>query len=235
VTFPYCDVKILKDTPDGPLECAADEVGEICISNPGVSVGATYTEEGKNRDLFHGEYLRTGDLGRFDSDNYLWITGRAKDLIIRGGHNIDPAEIEEALLGHKAVAFAGAIGQPDAHAGEVPCAFVELVAGASVTEAELMEFCKTNVHERAAQPKHMTILEELPKTAVGKVFKPDLRKSAITRVYNGALETAGVEARVVSVVDDKKRGLVAQLSASSDEDSVITDVLGSFIRPWERV
>ena len=98
-----------------------------------------------------------------------------------------------------------------------------------------MEFCKTNVHERAAQPKHMTILEELPKTAVGKVFKPDLRKSAITRVYNGALETAGVEARVVSVVDDKKRGLVAQLSASSDEDSVITDVLGSFIRPWERV
>jgi len=235
MTFPYCDVKILKDTPDGPLECAADELGEICISNPGVSVGATYTEEDKNRDLFHGEYLRTGDLGRFDSDNYLWITGRAKDLIIRGGHNIDPAEIEEALLGHKAVAFAGAIGQPDAHAGEVPCAFVELVAGASVTEAELMEFCETNVHERAAQPKHMTILEELPKTAVGKVFKPDLRKSAITRVYNGALEKAGVEARVVSVVDDKKRGLVAKLSASSDEDSVITDVLGSFIRPWERV
>ena len=98
-----------------------------------------------------------------------------------------------------------------------------------------MEFCKTNVHERAAQPKHMTILEELPKTAVGKVFKPDLRKSAITRVYNGALEKAGVEARVVSVVDDKNRGLVAQLSGSSDEDSAITDVLGSFIRPWERV
>ncbi|MDB9708205.1 acyl-CoA synthetase, partial [Planktotalea frisia] len=94
---------------------------------------------------------------------------------------------------------------------------------------------KEQVHERAAQPKHMTILDELPKTAVGKVFKPDLRKSAITRVYNGALEKAGLETRVVSVVDDKKRGLVAQLSASSEDDSVVTEVLGSFIRPWERV
>lgn len=235
ITFPYTDVKILKDTPDGPLECAPDEVGEICISNPGVMVGATYTEEDKNVNLYHGDYLRTGDLGRFDEDEYLWITGRAKDLIIRGGHNIDPAEIEEALLGHEAVAFAGAIGQPDAHAGEVPCAFVELVAGAKVTEKELMAFCKEQVHERAAQPKHMTILDELPKTAVGKVFKPDLRKSAITRVYNGALEKAGLETRVVSVVDDKKRGLVAQLSASSEDDSAVTEVLGSFIRPWERV
>jgi acyl-CoA synthetase (AMP-forming)/AMP-acid ligase II len=235
ITFPYTDVKILKDTPDGPLECAPDEVGEICISNPGVMVGATYTEEDKNVNLYHGDYLRTGDLGRFDEDEYLWITGRAKDLIIRGGHNIDPAEIEEALLGHEAVAFAGAIGQPDAHAGEVPCAFVELVAGAKVTEKELMAFCKEQVHERAAQPKHMTILDELPKTAVGKVFKPDLRKSAITRVYNGALEKAGLETRVVSVVDDKKRGLVAQLSASSEDDSGVTEVLGSFIRPWERV
>ncbi len=234
ITFPYTDVKILKDTPDGPIECAPEEVGEICISSPGVMVGATYTEEDKNRNLYHGEYLRTGDLGRFDGDEYLWITGRAKDLIIRGGHNIDPAEIEEALLGHEAVAFAGAIGQPDAHAGEVPCAFVELVAGAKVTEKELLEFCKSQVHERAAQPKHMTILEELPKTAVGKVFKPDLRKDAITRVYNEALETAGLEARVASVVDDKKRGLVAQLSASSEDDSAITDVLGSFVRPWER-
>ncbi len=122
-TFPYTDVKILKS--DG-TETATDEVGEICISNPGVYVGNTYTESEKNADLFHGEYLRTGDLGRFDTDHYLWITGRAKDLIIRGGHNIDPAEIEEALLGHEAVAFAGAIGQPDAHAGEVPCVFVHL-------------------------------------------------------------------------------------------------------------
>ena len=233
IMLPYTDVKILKGSPEGPVACGVDEVGEICISSPGVMVGATYTEAEKNRDLFHGKYLRTGDLGRVDEDEYLWITGRAKDLIIRGGHNIDPAEIEEALLGHEAVAFSGAIGQPDAHAGEVPCAFVELVEGASVTEAELLEYCKVHVHERAAQPKHMTILDELPKTAVGKVFKPDLRKLAITRVYNAALEEAGVEARVVSVVDDKKRGLVAQLSAGTKDDGAVNGVLGDFIRPWE--
>ncbi len=234
IPLPYTDVKILRDGPDGPIECAVDEIGEICVANPGVHTGATYTEVEKNKDLYHFEkYLRTGDLGRFDEDGFMWITGRAKDLIIRGGNNIDPAEIEEALLGHEAVAFAGAIGQPDAHAGEVPCAFVELVDGATVTEQELIEHCGIHVHERAAQPKHMTILTELPKTAVGKVFKPELRKQAITRVYNDALETAGVSARVVSVTDDKKRGLVAQLDANGSSDDDVSKVLGSFTRPWE--
>ncbi|UAB87708.1 acyl-CoA synthetase [Ruegeria sp. SCSIO 43209] len=234
IPFPYTDVKILQDGPDGPTECGVDQIGEICISNPGVYAGNTYTEADKNTDLYHfDKYLRTGDLGRFDEDGYLWITGRAKDLIIRGGHNIDPAEIEEALLGHDAVAFAGAIGQPDAHSGEVPCAFVELVEGASVTEQELMDYCKVHVHERAAQPKHMTILDELPKTAVGKVFKPELRKQAITRIYNGALDAAGIEARVVSVIDDKKRGLIAQLDANGSSEDDVSKVLGSFTRPWE--
>ena len=234
IPFPYTDVKIYKGTPDGPVEAAVDEIGEICVSNPGVFAGNTYTEAEKNKDLYYNEkYLRTGDLGRFDSDGYLWITGRAKDLIIRGGHNIDPAEIEEALMAHEAVAFAGAIGQPDAHAGELPCAYVELVEGASVTPDELMSFCMQNVHERAAQPKHMTILNELPKTAVGKVFKPDLRKDAITRVYNAALEAAGVSARVVSVIDDKKRGLVAQVAMTESEQQAIQTVLGDFINQWE--
>lgn len=234
IPFPYTDVKILKGTPEGPQECAVDEIGEICISNPGIYAGNTYTEADKNKDLYHfDKYLRTGDLGRVDADGYLWITGRAKDLIIRGGHNIDPAEIEEALLGHNAVAFAGAIGQPDAHAGEVPCAFVELVDGASVTEEELMEHCRVHVHERAAQPKHMKVLPELPKTAVGKVFKPELRKQAITRVYNDALTEAGVSARVVSVLDDKKRGLVAQLDARGASEDDVNKVLGAFTRPWE--
>jgi len=234
IPFPYTDVKIYTASPDGPVEAAVDEVGEICISNPGIYDGHTYTEAAKNKDLFyHDKYLRTGDLGRIDADNYIWITGRAKDLIIRGGHNIDPADIEEALLGHMAVAFAGAIGQPDAHSGELPCGFVELVAGASVTPEELIDHCNIHVHERAARPKHMTILDELPKTAVGKVFKPDLRRMAITRVFNAALEEAGVAARVVSVVDDKKRGLVAQLDQNGAENAAVDQVLGSFTRPWE--
>ena len=235
--FPHTDLKILRNTAEGPVECEIDEVGEICVSNPGVFAGFTYTESEKNHDLFHdGKYLRTGDLGRLDGDGYLWITGRAKDLIIRGGHNIDPAEIEEALAGHPAVGFVGAIGQPDAHAGELPCAYVELVAGASVTVEELRAFAKDNIHERAAHPKHVEILAELPKTAVGKVFKPDLRKRAIARVYDDALEKLDLAASISEVVEDKKRGLVARVRRMDhvDEEAVL-HCLGNFTRPWEWV
>jgi fatty-acyl-CoA synthase len=235
IPLPYTDVKILTQTPDGPVECAEDEVGEICIANPGVFAGSTYTEADKNHDLFHYDvYLRTGDLGRIDPDGYVWITGRAKDLIIRGGHNIDPAEIEEALAGHEAVAFAGAIGQPDAHSGELPCAYVELVAGADVTTKELMEYACENIHERAAFPKHLEVMDELPKTAVGKVFKPALRKMAITRIYNDALSQAGIAAEVVDVTEDKKRGLVAKVRKTGEvDDAALGHLLGNFTRPWD--
>lgn len=235
VPLPYTDVRIFADGPDAPRECATDEVGEICISNPGVYPGNTYTEAAKNTDLYHHEkYLRTGDLGRIDPDGYLWITGRAKDLIIRGGHNIDPAEIEEALMAHTDVAMAGAIGQPDAHSGEIPCVYVELVEGGTATGEELREHCKVHVHERAAIPKYVEVLPELPKTAVGKVFKPDLRKHAITRIYNAELEKAELPARVAEVIDSKKRGLVARLEKTGDvDDATVGEVLGRFVRPWE--
>ncbi|MEO1704313.1 MAG: acyl-CoA synthetase [Pseudomonadota bacterium] len=235
IPLPYTDLKIVMDTPEGPRVCDTDEVGEICISNPGVIEGGTYTEADKNKDLFHwGTHLRTGDLGRIDADGYVWITGRAKDLIIRGGHNIDPAEIEEALSGHEAIAFAGAIGQPDAHAGEIPCVYVELVEGAEISPGDLKAFCEANIHERAAHPKYVEILDELPKTAVGKVFKPDLRRKAITRIYDKALADAGVPARVGAVVEDKKRGLVAQIERTGEaDDATVNGALGSFTRPWE--
>ena len=236
IRFPYTDIKILLAGEGGALaECKPGEVGEICVANPGVYAGSTYTEEAKNVDLFHYDrYLRTGDLGRIDEDGYMFITGRAKDLIIRGGHNIDPAEIEEALAGHPAVGFVGAIGQPDQHAGEIPCAYVELVAGSDVSTEDLMTYAQEKIHERAAVPKYIEVMPELPKTAVGKVFKPDLRKSAITRIYNAALADAGVAATVTSVVEDKQRGLVARVTkeAATDEAKV-ADVLGGFIRPWE--
>ncbi|MEM7711009.1 MAG: acyl-CoA synthetase, partial [Pseudomonadota bacterium] len=237
IPFMHTEVKILMDKGDGPVECATDEVGEICLSSPGVLAGSTYTEADKNHRLFHYDrYLRTGDLGRLDEDGYLWITGRAKDLIIRGGHNIDPAEIEEALAGHEAVAMAGAIGQPDAFAGELPCAYVELVAGAQVTPDDLRKHCETHVHERAARPKYIEILPELPKTAVGKVFKPDLRRRAITRIYDEALSSADVKARVSEVVEDKKRGLVARLEKTGEvEDRDVVAVMGNYTRPWEWV
>ncbi|WBU63715.1 acyl-CoA synthetase [Paracoccus aerodenitrificans] len=235
IPLPYSHVRILNRRDDAFVECATDEVGEICVASPGVFEGSTYTESDKNRDLFaEGRFLRTGDLGRIDPDGYLWITGRAKDLIIRGGHNLDPAEIEDALLSHPDVAFAGAIGQPDARAGELPCAYVELVEGGKVTDAELLEHARSRIHERAAVPKHLEILPELPKTAVGKIFKPDLRKLAIKRVYDAALEGTG--ASVAEVFEDKKRGLVVKITRDGTVDEeAVSHILGAFTRPWEWV
>ncbi len=237
VPMPYTDVRILLIDGSGKItkQCGADEIGEICVSSPGVNSGATYHDADKNKDLYADvSYLRTGDLGRIDADGYLWITGRAKDLIIRSGHNIDPAEIEDALSSHPAVALVGAIGQPDAYAGELPCAYVELVKGAVVTDAELLEHAKSHIHERAAVPKHVEVVPELPKTAVGKILKNDLRKLAIARVYGETLTAAGIAAAVDNVYEDKKRGLVAQLVKSGPvDDAAIKKLLGEFTRPWE--
>ena len=236
IPFPHTKVRILaSDGAGGWRDCEVDEVGEICVNNPGVYVGHTYTEVEKNRALFADDiYLRTGDLGRLDSDGYLYITGRAKDLIIRGGHNIDPAIIEEAMMGHASVAFVGAIGQPDAHAGELPCAYVELVSGAQVDIEHLYAFAREKIVERAAVPKHIEILPELPKTAVGKVLKPDLRRLAIKRVLDASLAEAGQDATVRDVIEDKKRGLVARIDAKTGVDkAAVAAVLGQFATAWD--
>ena len=236
IPFPHTGVRILQFDEEGRVthECATDEVGEICVANPGVWVGHTYTDAAKNARLYAGQHLRTGDLGRLDADGYLWITGRAKDIIVRGGHNIDPAIIEEALLSHEAVAFAGAIGQPDARAGELPCAYVELTTGAKVTPKALMAHASARIGERAAIPKHIEVLDELPKTAVGKIFKPDLRRRAITRVFDAAFAEAKLAVKVEAVVEDRKRGLVAKLARTGEvEDDKVTALMGSFTTQWD--
>ena len=139
-------------------------------------------------------------------------------------------------MGHPAVAFVGAIGQPDAFAGELPCAYVELVDGGEVTPEELLEFAKSHIHERAAIPKHIEVMGELPKTAVGKIFKPDLRKRAIQRVYDAALTEAGFAVRVKEVKEDKKRGLVARLERTGEVDEeALKHKLGEYTRPWDCV
>ncbi|TVP70046.1 MAG: acyl-CoA synthetase [Rhodobacteraceae bacterium] len=234
--LPYTQVSILREDTGRFTPCAIDEVGEICIRNPGVTP-PTYTDDAKNAELYTPDgFLRTGDLGKLDADGYLWITGRQKDLIIRGGHNIDPAEIEDALLSHPAVSFVGAIGQPDPVAGEMPCAYVELVAGMQTTPAELTEHAKAHISERAALPKHIEILPELPKTAIGKVFKPDLRRMAIARVLDAAFASAGIAAQVTEVIEDRKRGLVARISLEDDGQApALQALMDSYTLPWDQV
>jgi fatty-acyl-CoA synthase len=123
-----------------------------------------------------------------DKDGYFWLIGRKKDLIIRGGHNIDPAVIEEPLHRHPAVQLAAAIGRPDAHSGELPAAYVQLKIGSKTTEAELIEYLWHEIDEKLALPKHLHIMNELPLTAVGKVYKPALKRLAVKEAIEEAFE-----------------------------------------------
>lgn len=129
-------------------------------------------------------WLVTGDLGWIDDAGRLNLSGRAKDLIIRSGHNIDPKVIEDALDAHPAVQLAAAVGAPDAYAGEVPVAFATLRPGRQVSETELLAFVGARVDEPPARPKRVTVLEQMPVTNVGKVFKPELRRLAAMAVLS---------------------------------------------------
>src|SRR3989304_1363548 len=109
--------------------------------------------------------------------------GRAKDLIIRSGHNIDPRVIEDTLMAREPVALAAAVGKPDAYAGELPIAFVQLKPGMASTPEELQGFVRDRIPERAAAPSQIFIVPAMPLTAVGKIFKPELRNRAARDVY----------------------------------------------------
>jgi len=138
-------------------------------------------------------WLDTGDLGAVGEDGWLRLVGRAKDVIIRGGHNIDPAPVEQVLLGHPEVADAGVVGRPDPRSGEVPMAFVVL-RGADVDLDSVRAWAADRVPEPAAAPVHVVALPALPVTAVGKPDKVALRVLATRLRVGRALDEAGVEA-----------------------------------------
>ena len=215
--MPYCEVsiKVLDELGNYLREANRNEIGNLCIR--GATVFKGYLQSSKNTGIWvDGDWFNTGDLGRVDADGYIWLTGRSKDLIIRGGHNIDPQMIEEALHKHPAVAMAAAVGKPDEKAGELPVVYVQLKPGAEVSEAELLAHAAEHIHERAAIPKDAWIIDTIPLTAVGKTFKPALRFDAINRVYQSAL--AEIDARLrVEVLSDDKRGQIAHIYIPADQ------------------
>ena len=185
---PYARVRVVKLDDNGGLErdCAVDEVGVVIMAGPGVFHG--YLNGVHNKGAFiDGNWVNSGDLGRFDEDGFLWITGRAKDLVIRGGHNIDPAPTEQILFQHPAVGLAAVVGQPDAYAGELPVGYVQLKPGATVAAGELEAWVRERTPERAAVPVQIFQVDPMPLTGVGKVFKPQLRWDAATRVFTRCL------------------------------------------------
>ena len=195
--LPYSRVRVVKLDAQGKYErdCATNEIGVVSMNGPGVFSG--YLNPTHNKDAFiEPGWVNSGDLGRLDEQGFLWITGRAKDLIIRGAHNIDPLPIEEILYQHPAVGLAAVVGQPDARLGELPVAYVQLKPGVKADPAELLEWIRQRTPERAAVPVNLFPIQPMPLTGVGKVFKPELRWDATRRVYSqilAPLEEQGVE------------------------------------------
>jgi len=208
--------------------CEPGEIGVLLMRGPNVFPGYLDPSHDSSAWIVDADgrrWFNSGDLARYDGDGYLWLAGRAKDVIIRGGHNIDPQMIEERLCEHPAVLLAAAVGQPDAHAGEVPMAYVMLRDGAAVSAEALRSFAAEHVPERAAVPVRIEIIPQMPMTAVGKIFKPRLRHLAIERVVGEMLKASGIDA-TITVRDDKRLGTVAMIRlADAASRSTATDAL----------
>ena len=161
-----------------PKECAPLTSGLVLVQGPQVFPG--YVDPAHNVGVLTGAgWLVTGDIGYLTEDERLILTGRAKDLIVRSGHNIDPAAIEDVANDFPGVQISSAVGMPDQYAGEVPILFVVAAPGQAIDVGALQAHLERNILEPPAKPKRVVVLEGLPVTAVGKIFKPALRDLAI--------------------------------------------------------
>ncbi|MGZ5404178.1 MAG: acyl-CoA synthetase [Nocardioides sp.] len=235
--LPYQHARAVSIADDGEwVDLPPGQAGVLAISGPTVFPGYVTGRTpdgpvvnglGKLRD----GWLDTGDLARVDAEGFIHLVGRAKDLIIRGGHNIDPAVIESVLLAHPAVTAAQAVGRPDRHAGEVPVAFVTLAPGADVLPEELRAWASDHVPEQAAAPKVVTVLDALPHTLVGKPFKPALRAEATRDAVAEALRGVPAVTGVRATVEGGTVVTVVGLARDADEASV-KETLDRFAIAW---
>ena len=220
--MPFEEMKVMRLAADGSF---ADQVpdgnsesGMLLVRGPNIFPG--YKDASRDASgLTDDGWLITGDLASIDAAGRLSVTGRAKDMIIRSGHNIDPALIEEAVEGHPDVELCAAIGQPDAYAGELPAVYATLRPGATVSAEELEAFVAERIAEPPARPRHVYLVDELPMTAVGKVYKPDLRRDATLRVVERDLaeiaEACG--GLTIEVTSRPAGGLLAQIGLAAPD------------------
>ncbi|GAB1266520.1 acyl-CoA synthetase [Aurantivibrio infirmus] len=210
--FPYAEIRTVELDGNRVIrDCKANESGVLIVRAPYIFKGYLDPEDNA-KAWVDGDWFNTGDVAFIDEGGFVTLTGRAKDLIIRGGHNIDPIIIEEPLSKHPAVAQVVAIGQPDAYAGEIPIAYVQLKPGQKdgITAEELLAYCAETISERAAIPKRIEIIDAMPTTAVGKFFKPELRNQATLFVLNAAMQEHQINGDI-DVYFEQKRGHVARV------------------------
>jgi|APCry1669189733_1035249.scaffolds.fasta_scaffold02578_2 fatty-acyl-CoA synthase len=236
--IPYTELIIAQMSKDGESierQCKTNEVGMVVVRGPGVSGGYLDPQQNKGVFLPNG-LLVTGDLGSLDDDGFIRISGRQKDIIIRGGHNIEPQVIEDALMLSPHVALAAAVGKPDAHAGELPIAYVQLQPNANVTEQALLEFASSHINERVAIPKEIIFLDQLPLTSVGKPQKHLLQIDSAKRAFSQALNS--VKGHWTLDVEYIGGGLLLKVSTKRSEIEVqkaVEGILSAFAIRYEIV
>jgi long-chain acyl-CoA synthetase len=164
------------ELPDGS-EAAVGEPGEICVRGP-VLMSGYWNAPTETAQALRGGWLQTGDVGRLDGDGYLYIVDRIKDLIIRGGYNVYPRDVEDALIQHADVVAAAVVGRPDAKYGEEVVAFVQLVPGSTLTPADLVEFARQHL-SAVKYPREVRIVDAIPLTSVLKTDRKRLRAQLI--------------------------------------------------------
>ncbi|HNU91682.1 MAG TPA: long-chain fatty acid--CoA ligase [Spirochaetota bacterium] len=171
--IPNTDIKIV-DLDSGTKELPVGETGEICIKGPQVMAGY-YNKPEETKSALKDGWFHTGDIGSFDEEGYLSITDRKKDVIIAGGFNIFPKEIDEILFGHPKVLEACCIGVADSYRGETVKAYIVLKPGESMDANELIAYCKEQMAPYKV-PTHVEFIDELPKSAIGKILRRELRE-----------------------------------------------------------
>jgi long-chain acyl-CoA synthetase len=177
---PGCELKIFDEADQ---EVPTGEVGEICLRSGSVMKGYWNAPEQTAEALRNG-WLHTGDMGRVDEEGFVTIVDRKKDLIIRGGFNVYPRDVEEALLEHPAIATAGVVGRPDQRHGEEVVAFVTLQPGIDADSDELVGWAKERLGGYK-YPREIHVLPALPLTPVGKLDRKALRQNLTTAVAQG--------------------------------------------------
>ena len=174
--LPHTEIKIADPTTLAPV--GRGDQGEICTRGYLVMAGYWDDDEATREAIVHG-WMRTGDLGTMDAVGNINVVGRLKDMVIRGGENIYPREIEEVLFGHPAVESVQIVGVPDQRLGEELAAFVIVVPGTEVTVEEIRDFCRERL-ARFKVPRYVLVVDRFPMTVTGKIQKFVLRQQAVT-------------------------------------------------------
>ena len=234
---PFSDLMIARQKEleeERVVQCEAGEIGAVLVRGPQVFPG--YKNPRHNAGaLLEGGWLVTGDLGYMNEEKRLFLTGREKDLIIRSGHNIDPASIEQVADAHPAVTLSAAVGMPDEYAGEVPILFVVKAPGEDLDIAVLETYMAGHITEPPAKPRKIIEIAEMPTTTVGKIFKPTLRELGVKEKTRQTLSKHVDPGTIIEIrtepLKDGKTNVTAVLDpgrASADKQAIEGKIIEAF-------